>query len=144
MDHKSLICPRDSKKYPDKSFVGIDNGSMGGSHWCASDVKNRKSFYFDSFGGQPDKFLPNQLHKPKIYHSYKMQDENSNLCGSSCSYFFIIIERMKYYEANSKMYIGYLKMPMTVFSNRSKDSENKIDISVFVKKTSPENYLDWK
>ena len=46
--------------------------------------KYKKSFYFESFGGQPEKFLLNQLPKPRIYHSYKIQDINSNLCGSYC------------------------------------------------------------
>ena len=51
--------PRDSKILSDKGFVNIDNGSMGGTHWCAFHVKNIKSFYFNPFGGQPDKFLLN-------------------------------------------------------------------------------------
>ena len=42
--------------------------------------KNNKSFYFDSFGGIPDKFLLNQLTKPIIYHNYEIQDLNSKLC----------------------------------------------------------------
>ena len=25
--------PRDSKKYSDRGFVNIDNGSQGGTHW---------------------------------------------------------------------------------------------------------------
>ena len=29
------IYPRDSKIFSDKGFVNIDNGSLGGSHWCA-------------------------------------------------------------------------------------------------------------
>ena len=50
---------RDCKRYTDKGFVNIDDGSMSGSHWTCFIVKNNKSFYFDSFGGQPDKFLLN-------------------------------------------------------------------------------------
>ena len=33
------IYPRDSKIYSDKSFVKIDNGSMGGSHWICFMIK---------------------------------------------------------------------------------------------------------
>ena len=62
------IYPRDSKKYSDKGFVNIDDGSMGGSHWTCFIVKDNKSYYFDSFGGQSDNFLLNQLPKPKTYH----------------------------------------------------------------------------
>ena len=65
---------RDSKIYSDKVFVNIDNGSQGGTYWTCFIVKDNKSYYFDSFGGQPDKFLLNQLPKPIIYHNYKIQD----------------------------------------------------------------------
>ena len=61
---------------------------MGGSHWPCFYIKDKKKFYFDSFGGQPDKFLLNQLPKPIIYHNYEIQDKNSKLCGSYCLYFF--------------------------------------------------------
>ena len=98
------IYPRDSKIYSDKGFINIDNGSRGGSHWTAFYIKNNKSYYFDSFGGAPDKFLLNQLPKPIIYHNYKIQDINSYLCGSYCLYFFYLIERMNYYDAILKMY----------------------------------------
>ena len=95
--------PRDSKICSDRGFVNIDNGSQGGVHWTAFHVKNTKSFYFYSFGGQPDKFLLNQLTKPIIYHNYKIQDINSNLCGSYCLYFFYLIKLLNYYDAISKL-----------------------------------------
>ena len=97
------IYPRDSKIYSDKGFVNIGGYYNGGSHWCAYYVKDNKSFYFDSFGGAPDKFLLNQLPKPIIYHNYKIQDINSQLCGSYCLYFFYLIERMNYYDAILKL-----------------------------------------
>ena len=93
------IYPRDSKIYSDKGFVNIDNGIMGGSHWTCFYIKDNKSYYFDSFGGQPDKFLLNQLPKPMIYHNYKIQHIDSKLCGSHFLYFFYLIDRMKYYDA---------------------------------------------
>ena len=82
------IYPQDSKIYSDKGFVNIDSGSRGGTHWTCFMVKDNKSFYFDSFGAHPDKFLLSQLLKPIIYHNYKRQDINSKLCGSYCLYFF--------------------------------------------------------
>ena len=97
------IYHRDSKIYSDKGFVNIDNGRMGGSHWTCFIVKDNKSYYFDSFGGQPDKFLLNHLPKPIIYHNFKIQDKNSKLCGSYCLYFFYLIERMNYYDAILKL-----------------------------------------
>ena len=84
----SIKYPRDSKVLTDKRFVNIDIGSQGGTHWTCFLVKDNKSYCFDSFGGQLDKFLLNQVHKPTIYHNYKIQDINSKLCGSYCLYFF--------------------------------------------------------
>ena len=95
--------PRDSKIYSDKGFVNIGNGRMGGSHWTCFIAKDNKSYYFDSFGGQPDKFLLNQLPKLIIYHNYKIQDINSRLCGSYCLYFFFLIARINYYDAILKL-----------------------------------------
>ena len=98
------IYPRDSKIYSDEGFVNIDDGRLNGTHWTCFIVKDYKSYYFDSFGGQPDKFLLNQLPKPIIYHNYKIQDIKSQLCGSYCLYFFYLIERMNYYDTILKMY----------------------------------------
>ena len=98
------IYPRDYKIYSDKGFVNIDNGSRGGTHWTCFIVKDYKSFYFDSFGGAPDKFLLNQLPKPIIYHNYKIQDINSKLWGSCSLYFLYLIERMSYYDCILKIY----------------------------------------
>ena len=97
------IYPRASKIYFDKGFINIDNGSQGGTHWTCFIVKDNESYYFDSSGGQPDKFLLKQLSKPIIYHNYKIQDINSKLCGSYCLYFFYLIERMNYYDAILKL-----------------------------------------
>ena len=100
------IYPRDSKIHSDKGFVNIDNGSQGGTHWTCFIVKDNKSCHYDSFGGQPDKFLLKQLHKPIIYHNYKIQGINSKLCGPYCLYFFYLIGRMNYYDAILKMYFN--------------------------------------
>ena len=89
------IYPRDSKIYSDKGFLNIDNGSMGGSHWTCFIVKDKISYYFDKFVGQPDKFLLNLLPKPIIYHNSKIQHIDSKLCASNCLYFFYLIERKK-------------------------------------------------
>ena len=62
--YNSPIYPRDSNIFSDKGFVNIDDGRLGGSHWTCFYIKDNKSYYFDSFGGQPDRFLLNQLPKP--------------------------------------------------------------------------------
>ena len=71
------IYPRSSRIYSDRGFVKIDDGRLNGTDWICFYIKDNKSFYFDSFAGQPDKFLLNQLPKPIICHNYKIQDINS-------------------------------------------------------------------
>ena len=103
------IYPKDSKIYSDRGYINIDNGSQGGTHWCAFYVKDKKSYYFDSFGGAPDTFVLNQLPKPIICHNYKIQDVTSKLCGTYCLYFFYLTERMNYYDTILKMYFNDFK-----------------------------------
>ena len=100
------IYPRGSILSTKKGFVNIDNGSQGGTHWTCFIIKDNKSYYFDSFDGQPDKFLLKQLPKPITYHNYKNQEINSSLCASYCLSFFYLIERMNYYDSILKMYFG--------------------------------------
>ena len=100
------IYPRDSKILSGRGFVNIDDGSQGGTHWVCFYIKNNKSYYFDSFGGNPDKFLLNQLPKPTIYHNFKIQNINSQLCGSYCLYFFYLMEQMNYYDTILKIYFS--------------------------------------
>ena len=91
------IYPRESIITTKKGFINIDNGQMGGTHWTCFVVKDNKSFYSDTFGGQPDESLIQQLAiaKPLKYYEYKIRDINSNLCGSFCISIFYLIERMK-------------------------------------------------
>ena len=86
--------------------MNTDIGIVGGNYRTCFYIKDNKSYYFDSFGSQPDKFLLNLIPIPIIYHSYKIQDTNSKLCGSYCLYFFYFIERMKYYDTILKMYFN--------------------------------------
>ena len=63
------IYPKNSKIYSNKGFVNIDDGSQGGTLWTYFIVKDNKSYYFDSVGGQPDKLLLKEMKKPIIYHN---------------------------------------------------------------------------
>ena len=83
------IYPRNSKLYSEKGFVNIDNGSQGGIHWVCFIVKDNKSFFNESFGGQPDNFSLNHLPKPIIYHNFKIQDINSNYLAHTAYTFSI-------------------------------------------------------
>ena len=76
------IHPRDSKIFSGEGFIIFDDGQMGRTYRTSSIVKDN-TYYFGSIG-QPDKFLLNQLLKPKKYHNFKIQDINSKLCGSYC------------------------------------------------------------
>ena len=79
------IYPRDSKLYSNKGFVNKDIGSQGGTHWTFFTVRDKKSYYFRSFGRALDRFLLNQIPKPITYHNYRNQDINFQICGSYCS-----------------------------------------------------------
>ena len=83
---------------------------MGGSHWTCFCIKKKRSYYFDSFGVQPVKFLPSQLPNPIIYHNYKVQDIYSKLCGSYCLYILYLTERMSYYDAFLKLVFEQLQL----------------------------------
>ena len=98
------IYPRGSKILSDRGVVNIDNGLQGGTHWTCFLIKDKKSYYFDSIGGNPDKILLKQLPKPIIYHNFKIQNINSNLCGSYCLYFFYLMEKMNYYDTILNIY----------------------------------------
>ena len=96
--------PRDSKLSSDKGFINLENGFQGETRWTCFYTKENKLYYFDSFGGNLENFLLNQLPKPIKYHYYKKQDINFRLCGSYCLYFFDLSERRNYYVAILKMY----------------------------------------
>ena len=53
------IYPRDSTIFSDRGFVNIDVGGQDGTHWTCFIVKDNRSYYFDSFGGQPVKCFSN-------------------------------------------------------------------------------------
>ena len=95
---------------------------MGGSHWCAFYVKNKKkTFYFDSFGRQPDKSLLNQLTESLKNHNYKIHDTNSRLCGSYCLYSFFLTERMNYYKTNLPPFGDSFMYIETIYKNHGKN-----------------------
>ena len=78
------IYPKDSKTTTNEGLLNIDNGITGGSHWTCFYIKDnadstshagsaKKSFYFDSFDGPPDKFLLNQLSKAIKVQKYEIK-----------------------------------------------------------------------
>ena len=84
---------------------------MSESHWLCFILIDEKSFYFDSFGNQPDKFLLKHSPKPIRYHTFKIHDKNSQLGGSYCLYFMYLIERMNFKnDALLKMYFDKVSL----------------------------------
>ena len=79
--------PRVSNIYTSRGFVYIyiDSGEQGGFHWTCFYMRDNKSFYFVSFGRQPDKYSPKQLPKLITFPSYKLQHTDNKLCGVYCS-----------------------------------------------------------
>ena len=65
--------------------------------------------FFDSFGGQRDKLLLEQLPNPITFLNYKYQDITCNLCGTYCFYKFDLTERFDYYNAGLKTSFGLSK-----------------------------------
>ena len=98
------IYPRESKTHSDKGFVNIDDASQCGTHWCCFMKKDIKSFYIDSFGGETDNFLLDEIPKPIINFSYRIQNIVFNLCRSYCLYFFYPVERVNYNDAILKLH----------------------------------------
>ena len=70
---KYLIYPRVSKMFSGRRLINIEHSRMGGIHCTCFHIKDNISFFFDSFGGQFDTFLLQQLQKPRIYHFFKNQ-----------------------------------------------------------------------
>ena len=106
--------PRDSIITTDKELVNLDKGSMGGTRGTYFYIKDnadsmshagsaKRSFYYDSFGGYPDKFLLQQLPKPTSILNFKIQDIDNKLCVY-CLYFFYLIERLDDPNAILKIY----------------------------------------
>ena len=100
------IYTKDSLFTSEKRLVNVENGQMGGTHWTCFYIKDKISFYFDSFGGAPDKFLLNQLTKPKIYPKLKNQHFNSKIFGTYCLCFFLLVERRENNHATSEKCFG--------------------------------------
>ena len=84
IDLHAIIDFNDLKYYPllDGSYIL----NLGNKHWTALFVKNKKGFYFDSYGviypPAVKKFCPNI-----VYSDDNIQSLNSVLCGYFCLYF---------------------------------------------------------
>ena len=82
--------PWDSVRTDDKRFVKTDIGKMSDTHCTCFYVRGNESYYFESFGGPPDKLLLKRLPKPFTFHHHKVQEINSNLSGTCCLNLFYL------------------------------------------------------
>ena len=98
MIYNFSIFPRTLTINTNEGLVNIDIGEQCGTHWTFSYMEDN-NFFFDSFGGLPDKFLLIRKPKPTTYHSYQIQDINIRLSATYLLYFFYLIERMYGYDA---------------------------------------------
>ena len=86
---------RNSKIFSDIGFVNIDNRPQGvtrDTHRTCFIVKDNKSLYFDSLGGQPDNFLINQLPKAIIYQSIKFKFNILNYVHHYLCFFYFLLK----------------------------------------------------
>ena len=65
--------PRCSIETTKKRFINTDNGEQVGTQWNRFHKRDNKSYYFESFGGSPDKFSLQQIPIPLFFHNYKLQ-----------------------------------------------------------------------
>ena len=63
---------------------------MSDTHSTCFYMRDKESYYFESFGGPPDKLLFKRLPKPFTSHHHKIQEINSNLSGTYCLNLFYL------------------------------------------------------
>ena len=56
-----------------KVFVNIDNGQLGGTHWTSFCINEKKTLYFDSFGGPPENFYLNNDQNQSLFPLIKLK-----------------------------------------------------------------------
>jgi hypothetical protein len=82
-------------------IVNLGNDSIGGTHWTALWLENKKAFYFDSFAGPPPDMLVAKLKRLKVHElyyneSYEFQKIDETLCGVWCMVFLHYMNKKKW------------------------------------------------
>ena len=75
-------------------IVNIDNGSLGGTIWICSYMKDKNFSHFEKFGG-PLRFFYTDNYQTELLFIFlkKTQHIVGKLCGVFCLYFFYLKEK---------------------------------------------------
>lgn len=76
----------------ESGIINLDSDIGSGTHWCAYYKKDRKSYYFDSFGNlqPPKEFLDYVGSQCTVFYNYKKyQHFNTFNCGNLCLEFLL-------------------------------------------------------
>jgi len=64
-----------------------DNKTGGtGTHWTSLFIKDKKSYYFDSYGFPPTQEVKEYCTGDREYNSFEIQKYNEVICGHYCIY----------------------------------------------------------
>ena len=79
-------------------IINTDKAAGQGKHWTCiyTDPKQDYVYYFDSYGGKPNKETLKYLktsNKQIVYSSNPIQAYNTFLCGYFCAFFIIMMYR---------------------------------------------------
>ena len=67
--------------------LNTDNSENSGTHWTCLFIKKNKLYYFDSFGFEPPLEVRKYYKcKERYYNSFKIQQNNEEICGHYCIY----------------------------------------------------------
>ena len=73
--------------------MNLEDNNGNGSHWFCI-FNSQDKYYFDSYGLPPPvevmKFLQNG-----VYHTFQVQDLNSNYCGQLCLYVLFYLNNIQ-------------------------------------------------
>jgi len=67
-------------------IIILDESKNEGTHWVSLLIKDKTSYYFDSYGFQPTQEVEKYCTEPRYYNSFQIQKVNEVICGHYCIY----------------------------------------------------------
>lgn len=84
-------------------IVNLDVSTGPGTHWCAIYKKNKKVYYFDSFGRPPPskylRFWFKRFVKSVFFNKIRHQEYDSSRCGGYCCWLIHEMSRGKSFSS---------------------------------------------